>query len=177
MSLAEFGLILASAAQSQPIGLLLDPRVQEIAEHMSLTPAFLTGSALLYGAAVIRGICYRHLGRYFTFELALRKDHKLITTGPYAVVRHPSYTGSLMYIAGSTLIAFGDKGSLWAQLGQRVPWLARPVGAAILILTGIAVSQFVSRTKREDKVLRTEFGDEWVRWSKKTPYRLIPYIF
>ncbi|CAF4350854.1 unnamed protein product, partial [Rotaria sordida] len=31
------------------------------------------------------------LGAFFTFELTIRSTHKLIKTGPYAYVRHPSY--------------------------------------------------------------------------------------
>lgn len=33
------------------------------------------------------------LGEFFTFEVVIRKNHQLITTGPYKYLMHPSYTG------------------------------------------------------------------------------------
>lgn len=38
----------------------------------------------------------RHLGRFMVVDIAVAKDHRLITTGPYAYVRHPTYTGVLL---------------------------------------------------------------------------------
>lgn len=149
----------------------------DIADRLAVTPVSLVGTLLVCSAAVLRRACYRHLGRQFTFELSLREDHKLVTTGPYAYVRHPAYTGALMYIAGNLLLVFVDTGSLWMQLGLNVPWLARPIGGAIMAMVGLAVTLFVRRTWKEDEVLREAFAEEWVRWSKRTPYRLIPYIF
>jgi len=41
-----------------------------------------------------------HLGQFFRFEASIQQDHKLIVSGPYAVVRHPSYTGLMMVFIG-----------------------------------------------------------------------------
>jgi protein-S-isoprenylcysteine O-methyltransferase Ste14 len=41
---------------------------------------------------IVRLWAYATLGHLFTFELAIRKGHKLVTTGPYVFARHPSYT-------------------------------------------------------------------------------------
>ncbi len=43
----------------------------------------------------------------FTFELARNKDHRLVTTGPYAIVRHPSYTGILFAMWGFVICLTG----------------------------------------------------------------------
>ena len=40
----------------------------------------------------------------FTFEMSIRKDHMLITSGPYGVVRHPGYTGFLLVVIGMLLL-------------------------------------------------------------------------
>jgi len=40
----------------------------------------------------------------FTFEMSIRKNHKLITSGPYAIVRHPSYVGVILVASGLMLI-------------------------------------------------------------------------
>ena len=53
---------------------------------------------------LIRYTCYRALGRMFTFEMSIRRNHKLIMSGPYAIVRHPSYVGSILVVSGMMLI-------------------------------------------------------------------------
>ena len=72
---------------------------------------------------------------------------------------------------------FVDRGSLWVQLGMRMPWLAHPVAAVIMAMVVLAVTLFVRRTVKEDAVLKKEFGEEWVHWSNNVQYRLLPYIF
>jgi protein-S-isoprenylcysteine O-methyltransferase Ste14 len=44
-----------------------------------------------------------HLGRFFTVNVAIAANHRLIDTGPYRFVRHPSYTGALMAFLGLAL--------------------------------------------------------------------------
>ena len=44
------------------------------------------------------------MGRLFTVERSIRKDHLRVTSGPYAIVRHPSYTGLLIVYIGMILI-------------------------------------------------------------------------
>ena len=64
-----------------------------------LSPIYILGSFLLYAGTILRVFCYHTLGRHFTFELAFKKDHKLITNGPYAFVRHPSYLGLIVALS------------------------------------------------------------------------------
>lgn len=89
--------IAAVLARENPC--LLSERVLSIllehpanADNLTISPAFIIGSVLLVAGAVWRKKCYNALGRLFTFQLALHKEHKLVTTGPYAIVRHPAYT-------------------------------------------------------------------------------------
>ena len=58
----------------------------------------------------IRLMTYRQLGRFFVFEASIQKDHELIVSGPYSVVRHPSYTGFFM-VAGGWFLWNLSKGS------------------------------------------------------------------
>jgi len=53
---------------------------------------------------IIRHMCYQSMGSMFTVERSIRKDHILVTWGPYAIVRHPSYTGLLIVFIGMILI-------------------------------------------------------------------------
>jgi len=53
---------------------------------------------------IIRHMCYQAMGRMFTVKRIMLKDHILIKSGPYAIVRHPSYTGLLIVFIGMILI-------------------------------------------------------------------------
>lgn len=142
-----------------------------------LTPSYLLASLLICSAAALRVSCYRHLGRHFTFELALHPDHQLVTTGPYAYVRHPAYTGALMYVAGCMLIVLADRGSPWVQLGLWTTGVGRAVGTGIAGLAALAVGLFVKRTEVEDGVLAKQFNKEWRQWAKRTPWKLVPFVY
>ncbi len=82
-----------------------------------------------------------------------------------------------MYIAGRVILVLGDGGSMWAQCGLRGTKLGRLYTTSITVLALVAALLFVNRTYTEDKVLRKEFREEWLQWSKKTPYRLIPLLY
>lgn len=64
-------------------------------------PAVLAGTLLAAAGGLVRAACYRALGPCFTFELAIRAGHRLVTHGPYARVRHPGYAALLLAIAGT----------------------------------------------------------------------------
>ena len=129
------------------------------------------GTALRYWAI-------RTLGRLFTYQLAVHNDHKLVTSGPYAAVRHPSYTGAQVAIVGTALLQLAP-GSLWAQCIAAGGWAAATAKAfAIVYVANWAYlwSGGLTRSSREDHVLRQEFGSEWTAWAERTPYRLYPYL-
>ncbi len=64
------------------------------------------GSIAVAFGAFIRLWCYRQLGCLFTFEITIQPNHALVTSGPYGVVRHPSYTGIYLTLLGATAVAF-----------------------------------------------------------------------
>lgn len=75
----------------------------------------------------------RYLGKGFSVVLRVTKDHKLITGGPYALVRHPSYLGGWITICGV------------AVTSARIP---------IVILVALTVLfLFLLRIKSEEKIL------------------------
>ncbi|KAA1469128.1 hypothetical protein DENSPDRAFT_864001 [Dentipellis sp. KUC8613] len=142
----------------------------------SLPRSFLAGVVLQLLAGIIRISCYRALGRLFTFELSIRTEHKLVTGGPYSIVRHPSYVGTFCAQAGMLLCTFGPGGWLyeagWLSSGL-VRTAAVMLGAwVVYLLTGM-----VRRTSSEDRMLKREFGKEWEMWAKRVPYKMIPGIF
>jgi protein-S-isoprenylcysteine O-methyltransferase Ste14 len=80
----------------------LSPYLEEapVSNKIKLTPLFVLGCLLSSFGAAIRILSYRALGHMFTFEMTIRRGHKLVTTGPYAWVRHPGYTGLLCFVVG-----------------------------------------------------------------------------
>jgi protein-S-isoprenylcysteine O-methyltransferase Ste14 len=146
------------------------------------------GTALGIGGGLFRLQAYRELGKFFTFQLALLKDHRLVTTGPFALVRHPSYTGLTAVFWGCALAACAP-GSwtrvMLVDLALRggftsgpawLPW-ARGLGVIVLALQVTANIGLVARTGVEDEMLKREFGKEWQAWAKHTPYKLVPGIY
>ncbi|KAK0478055.1 hypothetical protein EDD18DRAFT_1312611 [Armillaria luteobubalina] len=143
---------------------------------MTITPSFLIGTGLAIAGAQLRLACYRTLGHLFTFEMAIRKDHELITTGPYAYVRHPAYAGLLMTMAGEAVIQC-SRGS-WLQECRLVEMLAMKVYLSVLISPMLLLTySSTMRGWHEDAILKEKFGDDWTEWAMKTPYRLIPFIY
>ncbi len=58
------------------------------------------GIAIFAAGLAMRWYAIVHLGRFFTVNVAIAASHRLIDTGPYRFVRHPSYTGALMAFLG-----------------------------------------------------------------------------
>jgi protein-S-isoprenylcysteine O-methyltransferase Ste14 len=95
-----------------------------------------------------------HLGKYWSGTVALKEGHKIVSSGPYAVVRHPIYTGLLSAALGSALAA----GTKEAMLG-------------ILIL----FPSYALKWRREEKLMLGEFGAEYEAYRKRTK-AIIPYL-
>ncbi|KAI1791148.1 hypothetical protein LXA43DRAFT_889735 [Ganoderma leucocontextum] len=143
---------------------------------LQLTPMSVAGCVLGIAGGFIRTRCYRELGHLFTWEVAVRDDHKLVTTGPYSIVRHPGYTGYYLLLAGNVML-LASKGSWFTESGLWNTLLGKGVaGAATAFLASVALRLFW-RLGEEDQMLKKEFGEEWDEWAKKTPYRLIPFVY
>lgn len=118
--------------------------------------SFPLGVGILLFSIVFRIWAIRTLGRYFTATVQIVDNHEVIQTGPYAWVRHPSYTGAYLSYIGTGVM-------LEAWLGLIVAALAM----------GIAYYQ---RITAEEKALRDHFGTAYTDYSLKTK-RLIPFVF
>ncbi|KAI9058497.1 hypothetical protein FKP32DRAFT_1680891 [Trametes sanguinea] len=147
-----------------------------LARQLGVTPLFAAGWALATFGSTIRILCFRHLGRQFTYNLSIVDGHKLITTGPYSIVRHPSYIGWMTLTIGSIvmLVAPGS----WLAESE----ILRSTGGRVAVglytaFQAYVIAMLFPRMQREDDALKAQFGDEWVEWTKRTPYRLIPGIY
>ncbi|KZT66121.1 hypothetical protein DAEQUDRAFT_696075 [Daedalea quercina L-15889] len=181
-ALCEIALIIAVKCPSSELSklaehiLILSPQHTTGAPHISISSTFLVGCGLTTLGGFIRWLCYRTLGRNFTFELAVVKDHRLRTDGLYSVVRHPSYTGLLLDFVGPALW-IGSHGSWLRESGLLFyPAVQVVVGLFLAEKLFSGVSLFV-RTATEDRVLRKEFGKQWEDWAERVRYRLVPGLY
>ena len=131
---------------------------------------------MVFAGSTLRLFCYRALGKLFTFELALRDDHKLVTDGPYAIVRHPSYTGNFLIVAGMLVCQWGQ-GSWWKEFGVWRTCIGRAWDTTMSFVVVVYTIVMVHRTGKEDTMLKKEFKGQWEKWAQKTPYKLIPGIY
>lgn len=97
---------------------------------------------------------FSSIGSGITPTSATRKEHQLVTSGPYRWVRHPLYT-----VGSSMFIAFGMMADNW--------WIAV---LGILAFIGMAI-----RTPKEEANLIEKFGDEYREYMKSTG-RFLPKI-
>lgn len=112
--------------------------------------------ALICGGIALRLWSFRTLGRYFTFQVMTSADQPVITTGPYRFVRHPSYTGILLILAGVGL-SYGNVLSL----------------AALLVLPLLG---FINRIRVEEAALSTALGDRYASFARGRK-RLVPFVW
>src|SRR5581483_4425412 len=87
-----------------------------------------------------------HLGRNWSASVELKQSHLLIQTGPYRITRHPIYIGLLIAVLG-TSITRGDIRGLLAFL--------------------LVLAAFFVKSRRENTVLRSRFGDEYERYRRE----------
>ncbi|MCI4345599.1 MAG: isoprenylcysteine carboxylmethyltransferase family protein [Thermoplasmata archaeon] len=95
------------------------------------------------------------LGRYFSTSVRVLEDHRVVRTGPYRLVRHPSYTGVLL-----TIVGIGIAGGSWEGL---------------LLLLGVSALVFGYRIRVEERLLEARLGDEYRAYERETK-RILPYL-
>ncbi|KAL0569977.1 hypothetical protein V5O48_011982 [Marasmius crinis-equi] len=146
-------------------------------DALSTSPAFLIGTTLILMASILRWACHERLGRLYTPALTIRKNHKLITEGPYAIVRHPGYASWLIMEVG-LLVVFSAGNSWLGESGVLESALGRLVAGAWLAVCVVGDTVLVAkRVPREEGLLKKEFGKEWSEYRKRVPWRLIPGVY
>jgi protein-S-isoprenylcysteine O-methyltransferase Ste14 len=112
------------------------------------------------GAAVtIAGLLFavwarEHLGRNWSRSVTIKQGHELITSGPYAVVRHPIYTGILTGFLGMAIAISQVRGFL------------------VFVLIFLA---FWIKLRMEEQWMRSQFGEAYATYARQTA-ALVPYL-
>jgi protein-S-isoprenylcysteine O-methyltransferase Ste14 len=119
------------------------------------TGAFYIGIGLMIAGILLRQWSIAVLGRYFSRTVGVQEGQVVVDRGPYRLVRHPAYTGSLL-----TIVGLGFVLQSWG---------------AVLVLIAFFGIAFGYRIHVEEGVLTSKLGDEYVAYAKRTK-RLIPYV-
>lgn len=180
LAISEVLVILADAYPTMPLSnsiLALLTRGNSSVASLSISWPYVTAWTCLLIGFGIRLACYRTLGRMFTFELSVLNDHQLVTSGPYSIVRHPSYTGAL--IGAWAYIAFHVVQGTYIRSCSPAANTALPQWIFLLWITlscGMTTA-LVARTFAEDRMMKAEFGKQWEDWEAKVRWRLLRGIF
>ena len=114
------------------------------------------GLALLIIGSSIRIWAIWHLGKYFSNAVSFNSEHQLIKTGPYKIIRHPSYLGAYLAIIGSTL------------------FLQSPIFSLISLVVMLAA--YLYRIKVEEIGLLKLFGIEYEKYQKSAK-KIVPFVY
>jgi len=117
---------------------------------------FVVGLVLLVAGSLLRRHCFKVLGKFFTGAVTIQDDHRLVESGAYSWVRHPSYSAALLIVLGIAL-AFDN-------------WIGLVVSFAI------ASGAYSYRARVEEQALLASLGEPYARFME-TRKRFIPWVW
>ena len=121
-----------------------------------IEPLMWTGVVLVIFGFALRIVAVRQLGKAFQVQVSIIEGQQLVKSGVYRYLRHPSYTGMLLYYFGMVLI-----------IQQWVAFLLLTFGPLVVILI---------RINQEEKFLQEHFQEEYYNYSKQS-WKLIAFIY
>jgi protein-S-isoprenylcysteine O-methyltransferase Ste14 len=95
------------------------------------------------------------LGRNWSGTVTVKQDHELIRTGPYALVRHPIYTGITLAAVGTTI--FDGR-----------------IGSLILVIAALSV--VIHKMRIEEQFMTEQFGSDYTSYRQNTK-ALVPFVW
>ena len=116
---------------------------------------FWIGAAVTVAGLLFAVWARRYIGTNWSSEVTIKQDHELITTGPYALVRHPIYTGILTGFLGTAIALSQVRGFIGFVLIFLVLW---------------------AKLRREEEWMRSQFGETYTTYTQHTA-ALVPYLF
>ncbi len=116
----------------------------------------LGGLSLVLASLGFRLWAIRTLGLFFTSRVMTQEGQTVVQSGPYRLLRHPSYTGALGVSLGVALA------------------MASPLGGVLTIV--LAVPAYLYRIAVEERTLRSNLGRPYEEYRLRT-WRLLPFVF
>jgi len=95
-----------------------------------------------------------HLGTNWSRSVTIKQNHELITSGPYALVRHPIYTGLLTGFLGSAIATTEYRG---------------------LVAFALVFISLWYKLRLEEKWMRAQFGETYISYSRRVA-GLVPFL-
>ncbi len=121
----------------------------------AVEPALTVVGALLVAAGAALAVWGKlRLGRWFSATFGVKEGHELVTDGPFAITRHPIYSGLLLMLFGSALA--------WDSL-------------LTLLLALLFSMTLFFHTVYEELLFERHFGDAYREYRRRVP-RLVPFI-
>ena len=115
----------------------------------------LVGNAMTLSGLVIAIIARKTLADDWSGDIVLKKEHKLITTGVYAYVRHPIYTGILLMALGTFLVL---------------------TTVSMLVFFLVMLFFILYKLTEEEKLLMQHFPKEYPKYRKRSK-ALVPFLW
>ena len=125
-------------------------------ESRLLASGYALGVLVFVAGLALRWYAIMYLGRFFTVDVAIAEDHRVVDSGPYRIIRHPSYTGALLAFLG-----------LGICLGN---WVSLAIATAPIMLA------FMRRIHVEEAALNRALGDRYAAYARHTK-RLVPWVY
>jgi protein-S-isoprenylcysteine O-methyltransferase Ste14 len=141
---SPLALLAAGAASSVPWLTIPDP-----------TAAAVAGMVLIVAGAALRRYCFHALGSSFTGVVTVTADQRVVQSGLYGLVRHPSYTAAIMMFVG-----VGVALESWLSVG---------------ILFVAHCYLYGRRVSAEEKALVATLGEAYAAYMLRTK-RFIPFV-
>jgi protein-S-isoprenylcysteine O-methyltransferase Ste14 len=145
------GIVAAAQAASHATGAAIAPAVPAVRWLV-----FVLGIVAIVAGSGLRQWAISALGRFFTFDVRITDEQRVVDSGPYRWVRHPSYTGLLLSLVGIGL-----------TLGN---WLS------VLALAVLPTVGLVQRVRVEEAALVAGLGEPYERFAA-TRSRLVPGLW
>jgi len=135
---------------------LLGASLQAAAISWHRTVLFLLGVALILLGVALRWYAIWTLGQFFTRDVAVSADQKVVQDGPYRYIRHPAYSGTIL-----TMLGMGLALTNWAGL---------------IVLLVCVLAGHLYRVRVEEKALSQTIGQPYLEYMHRTK-RFIPFVF
>jgi protein-S-isoprenylcysteine O-methyltransferase Ste14 len=119
-------------------------------------PVFFVGIVFILAGVAFRWYAIWTLGRFFTRNVATHADQKIVQHGPYMLIRHPAYAGTIL-----TMLGLGLAMTNWGS---------------VLILVICNLLGHLYRIHVEEQALMINLGQPYVVYMQHTK-RLIPFVY
>jgi protein-S-isoprenylcysteine O-methyltransferase Ste14 len=148
--------IMVAIAASVAGAFLASGVVHQAAIRSARPIVFCAGVALMWSGMGLRFWSITTLGHFFRSTVLVQDEHRLIIAGPYRLLRHPAYTGSIL-----TMVGLGLALSNWLSLG--------------VMLLGAAVA-YLWRIRAEEAALGASFGAAYSDYRRGT-WAVLPWVW